>query len=172
MTWTSTVAPAAAWLTLTPSNGMVQGTGQSGSIGVAPNIAGLPVGTYSTQVTIAASDASGATVQGSPQSFMVTLTVTGYTVSGTVFACPGSTPPTCVAPQALPGATVTLLSGSNTVATTKADASGNFAFSNIALGSYTISVAGSDASNTHYVGSLALTLTGNAISLTVQTFPG
>ena len=285
VSWTTSVAPAATWLALAPSSGAVKGTGQSGSLVVAPTIAGLPAGTYTTRVTIAASDASGATVQGSPQTFAVTLTVlppcvllplspkslnfsipqgqsssttqnvtlsetgtcarpvtwtastgssawlalsatsgtdggsgstlgvnvtaatlvpgtytgtititvtdstgatvggsgrsvsvtvtvTGYTVSGNVVACPGSTPPTCVTPQALPRAAVTLMSGSTTVATTTADPSGNYAFSNIALGVYTISVAGYDASNNHYVGSLPLTLTGNAINLTIQAFPG
>jgi Viral BACON domain len=284
VTWNTSVKPTANWLTLTAPGGTVKGTGQSGSIGVGANIAGLPAGTYTTKVTISASDASGATVQGSPQSFSVTLTVlppcvlsppspaslafsipqgqsastqnvtlsetgtcsrpvtwnastgsntwlvlsstsgtdggsgsvlgvnvnaatlvpgtytgtititatdstgatvvgspqtvgvtltvTGYTISGTVFACPGSTPPTCTAPQALPGAAVTLMSGSTTVATTTADASGNYAFSNIALGTYTINVAGYDASNTHYIRNLPLTLTGNALNTTIQAFPG
>jgi hypothetical protein len=283
VTWNTSIKPTANWLTLAVPGGVVKGSGQSGSIDVGTTIGSLAAGTYSTKVSIAASDASGATVQGSPQSFSVTLTVlppcvlapptpgtltftvpqgqsaatalpvvlsesgtcvrpvtwtvsvgsntwlvlsalsgtdsgsggsvgvnvtattllpgsysgtititatdsagavlspqtitvsltvTGMTISGTVVACPGSTPPTCTAPQALPGATVTVLSGSTTVATTTADASGNYTFSNVALGSYTISVAGYDASNTHYVGSLALTLTGNAINLTVQAFPG
>ena len=101
----------------------------------------------------------------------VTLTVTA-TFSGSVVACPGSLPPTCVTPQALPGATVTLMTGSTTIATTTADTSGNYSFSNIPLGIYTLKVAGTDASNTHYVGRLSLTLTGNGSNITIQAFPG
>ena len=56
--------------------------------------------------------------------------------------------------------------------TVTADASGTYSISNMALGSYTITVAGSDASNMHYVGSLALTLTGNALNTTIKAFPG
>ncbi len=284
VTWTSSVTPTANWLTLTAPGGTVKGTGQSGSIGVGATIAGLKAGTYITQVTIAASDATGGTVQGSSQTFSVTLTVqppcvlsppspvslafsvpqgqspstpqhvtvsqtgtcvrpvtwtatgdpgsstwlvlvttsgtdsgsgitlevnvnaanvttgaytgtitiaatdsagavispqsinvsltvTGYTISGNVVACPGSTPPTCLASQALPGATVTLMSGNATVATTTADSSGNYAFSNIPLGAYIINVAGYDASNIHYVGSSPVTVTGN-ISINIQVFPG
>jgi len=64
------------------------------------------------------------------------------------------------------------MNGSTTVASTTADASGTYSFSNLALGSYTITVAGYDASNMHYVGSLSFTLTGNASSTTIQTLPG
>jgi len=281
VTWTTSVAPTARWLSLTPAGGTVKGTGQSGSLSVAASIAGLPAGTYSTQVTIAASDASGVAVQGSPETFAVTLTVqppcvlsspspaslaftvpqgqsaatqnvllsetgtcarpvtwtasarsawlvpapagtdsgsgstmgvtvhaanltpgtyagtititatdstgaavlgsgqvyvtltvTGFTVRGNVVACPGSTPPTCATPQPLPGATVTLTSGSNTVATTTADASGNYTFSNVPLGAYTISVAGSDAGGNPYVGTATLTVTGNTTNFNIQAFPG
>ncbi len=282
VTWTTNVAPTARWLSLTPAGGTVRGTGQSGSLSVAASIAGLPAGTYTTQVTISASDASGAAVQGSPETFAVTLTVqppcvlaspspaslaftvpqgqpapptqnvtfsetgtcarpvtwtasarsawlvpapagtdsgsgstlgvtvtaasltpgtyagtititatdstgaavlgsgqvhvtltvTGFPVSGNVVACPGSTPPTCASPQPLPGATVTLTSGSTTVATTTADAAGNYAFSNVPLGTYTISVAGSDAGGNHYVGTATLTVTGNTSNFTLQAFPG
>jgi len=79
---------------------------------------------------------------------------------------------TCATPQALAGPTVTVMNGSTTVASTTADASGTYSFSNLALGSYTITVAGYDASNMHYVGSLSFTLTGNASSTTIQTLPG
>jgi hypothetical protein len=283
VTWTSSVTPTANWLALTAPGGTVKGTGQSGSTGVGANIAGLAAGTYTTKVTISASDSSGATVQGSPQSFSVTLTVlppcvlsppspaslafsipqgqsastqnvtlseTGIcsrpvtwkastgsttwlvlsatsgtdggsggalgvnvnaatlvpgtytgtitiaatdssgttvsgsgqtisvsltvtaTLSGSVIACPGSTSPTCAAPRALPGATVTLMLGSKTVATTTADASGNYSFSGIGSGSYTISVTGNDASNNHYVGTTSVPLTGNMSNVTIQAFPG
>src|SRR6266700_1570959 len=280
LSWKTTAAPSARWLTQKASSGSIGGTGQSGSIGVGVNIANLLAGTYTTHVTIAASDASGVAVQGSAQtlavtltvlqpcvlsspnpatlpfslvqgqatsttqnvtfgetgtcsrpvtwqastsstwlaltatsgtdsgagsmfgvnasavnvlpgmytgtititatdstglvvgsaqSVAVTLTVTGFTISGTVIACADQT---CVSSQALAEATVKIMSGSTTVVTTTADASGNYSISNMALGNYTITVAGSDASNTHYVGSLALTLTGNALNTTIQAFPG
>jgi len=86
-----------------------------------------------------------------------------------VIACADQT---CATPQPLAGASVTIISGSTKVATTIADASGAYSFTNIPLGSYTITVAGYDASNTHYVGSLSLTLTGNALNTTIQAFPG
>ncbi len=279
LAWNTTLTPSASWLTQTAASGSIGGTGQSGSLGISANINGLGAGTYSTTVTIAASDASGVAVQGSTQTFTVTLTilppcilltptpatlayslaqgqassaplavalsesgtcarpvtwhasssnswlvltansgtdtgrgssfgvtasavnmppgtytgtisitatdssnstvgstqavsvtltVTGFSISGTVFACADQI---CAMPQALAGATVTVMNGSSTVATTTATASGTYSFSNIPLGSYTITVAG-DASNTHYVGSLSLTLTGNASGTTIQAFPG
>ncbi len=283
VTWTTNVTPTANWLTLTALGGTVKGTGQSGSIGVGANIKSLPAGTYTTNVTISASDASGAAVQGSPQSFAVTLTVlppcalsspspgsltfsvpqgqsssppqtvtvsetgtcsrpvtwtastgssawlvlaatsgtdsgsgstfgvsvtaatllpgtysgtitvaatdstgasvsgsgqtvsvtltvTGFTVSGTVFACPGSTPPTCATPQALPGATLTLTGGTTTLNTT-ADGVGNYAIAGVPLGTYTITVSGTDANSVHYVGTATVTVAGNT-NVTIQVFPG
>ena len=73
--WKTSVSPTASWLTQTPSSGTIGGNGQSGSIGITANITGLAAGTYNTTVTIAASDASGVTVQGSTEPFTVTLTV-------------------------------------------------------------------------------------------------
>jgi hypothetical protein len=72
----------------------------------------------------------------------------------------------------LPAATVALQQGGATIATTTADAAGNYTFSGLAPGSYTISVAGFDASNTHYVGSTTVTLAANTQNVTVQAFPG
>jgi hypothetical protein len=287
VTWNAITAPAASWLTLTPAKGAVTGVGQSGSVGVAANIAGLQAGTYTTVVTISSSGATGEAVQGSSQTFMVTLTVlppcvlsppapaslafsanqgqsssaarsvvlsetgtcarpiswtaigdanssswlvlsttsgsdsgsgstlggvnvnatsltTGTyngtitiaatdssgatvsgsgqtisvslkvtaTLSGSVVACPGSTPPTCTAPQPLPGAMITLMRGNTTVAMTKADASGNYSFSGLGSGTYTISAAGFDASNNHFIGTTSLPLTGNMSNVMIQAFPG
>ena len=94
---------------------------------------------------------------------------TGFTISGTVLACADQT---CASSQPLAGATVTVMSGSTTVATTAANASGNYSFSNIPMGSYTITASGYDASNTHYMGNLLLTLTGDAPNTTIQALPG
>jgi hypothetical protein len=165
VSWTASVG-SSSWLVLSALSGTDSGSG----LGVNVTAATLLPGSYSGTITITATDSAGAVL--SPQTITVSLTVIGVTISGTAVACPGSIPPTCTAPQALPGATVTLLSGSATVATATADASGKYTFSNVALGAYTLSVAGFDASNNHYVGSLPLTLTGDALNLTVQAFPG
>src|SRR5207244_4159878 len=157
---------SSTWLVLTATSGTDSGTGSA--FGVSASAANLPPGTYTGSITITATDNTGSAV-GSGQSVAVTLTVTGFTISGTVLACADQT---CATPLPLAEATVTIMSGSTTVATTTADPSGAYSISNMAQGSYTITVAGSDASNTHYVGSLALTLTGNALNTTLQAFPG
>jgi hypothetical protein len=146
----------------------IMGTGQSGSIAVAVTTAGLSAGTYQRTVSISATDASGAPAQRSPQQFTVTLTVTGFTVSGSVVVCSGPAP-ACTTSQPLPGATVTLMSGSTTVATATADAAGNYSFANVALGSYTLSASGTDSGGTH-TGSAAVTVRGDTTGVTIQTF--
>ncbi|MGZ3624192.1 MAG: BACON domain-containing protein, partial [Ktedonobacteraceae bacterium] len=75
LSWQTSVAPSASWLTQNITSPTIGGAGQSGSVGVGANIAGLVAGTYSTTVTITASDANGVTVQGSTQTFTVTFTV-------------------------------------------------------------------------------------------------
>ena len=167
--WTASTG-SGTWLVLSATSGTDGGSGST--LGVNVNAATLVPGTYTGTITITATDSTGATVVGSPQTVGVTLTVTGYTISGTVFACPGSISPTCTTPQALPGATVTLILGSKTVAMTTADASGNYSFSGLGSGTYTISVTGNDASNNHYVGSISVPFTGNMSNVTIQAFPG
>ena len=167
VTWSTKVSSVANWLTVTKTNS-IMGTGQAGSIAVAVTIAGLSAGTYQTTVSISATDASGAPAQGSPQQFMVTLTVTGFTVSGSVVVCSGPAP-ACTTSQPLPGATVTLMSGTTTVATATADAAGNYFFANVALGSYTLSASGTDSTGTH-TGSAPVTVQGNTTGVIIQTF--
>jgi hypothetical protein len=164
VTWHASTS--SAWLALTATSGT--DTGAGGSFGVNASAGSMLPGTYTGTITITATDSAGAAV-GSAQSVNVTLTVIGFTVSGTVLACATSI---CTTPPALPGATVTLLSGSITIDTITADASGNYSFTNIPLGSYTITAAGYDASKTHYTGTLSLTLTGNALNTTIKVLPG
>jgi hypothetical protein len=64
------------------------------------------------------------------------------------------------------------MSGITEVAMTTADASGNYSFSGLGSGTYTISVAGYDASNNHYRGTTSVSLTGNMSNVTIQAFPG
>jgi hypothetical protein len=75
LSWKTTAAPAASWLTQTSSSGTIGGAGQSGSLGIGVDNTGLVAGTYSTTLTIAASDARNVNVQGSTQTFTVTLTI-------------------------------------------------------------------------------------------------
>ena len=164
VTWQASTS--SAWLVLTAASGTDGGAGSSFGVNVsAVNV--LP-GTYTGIITITATDSTGSAA-GNAQSVAVTLTVTGFSISGTVLACAD---PTCASPPALAGATVSISSGSTTVATTTSDASGNYNFSNIPLGTYTITAAGNDGSNTHHVGSISLTLTGNTSNITIQALPG
>ncbi len=75
LTWITSAAPAASWLSMTPPEVTIEGTSQSGSLLVAVTTAGLQAGAYTANVTIVASDASGVKVQGSSQTFTVTLTI-------------------------------------------------------------------------------------------------
>ncbi len=164
VTWQA--SPNSSWLTLNATSGKDNGSGIS--LGVNASAANLQPGSYTGTITIMATDSSGTAI-GNTQKVTVTLTVTGLSISGTVLACPVAN---CAIPLALAGATVTITSGSTTIATTTADASGNYSFSNIPSGSYTISAAGFDGSNTHYTGSLPLTLSGNTSNVTINVLPG
>jgi len=164
VTWHASTS--SQWLVLTAASGTDSGTGSL--FGVNASAVNLLSGTYTGTITIVATDSTGSVV-GNTQSVTVTLTVTGFTISGTVLACADQT---CASSQPLAGATVTVMSGSTTVATTAANASGNYSFSNIPMGSYTITASGYDASNTHYMGNLLLTLTGDAPNTTIQALPG
>jgi len=167
VTWTASAS--SAWLVLAATSGTDSGSGSI--LGVSVTAATLLPGTYTGTITIAATDSTGASVSGSGQ-VSVTLTVTGFMVSGTVFACPGSTSPTCTTPpQALPGATLTLTGGSTTLNAT-ADGSGNYGISGVPLGTYTITASGTDANSVHYVGTVTVSVAGDTPNFTIQVFPG
>jgi hypothetical protein len=144
------------WVVLSADAGSDGGSG--GSIGVSANASGVQPGTYSGTVTLSASGSGGTTVQGSPQTVTMSLTVAGYTVSGTVNACADSG---CSSSSALAGASVTLTDSSGNQHTTTADASGNYSFSNIMLGSATISASGNNGTSTNYSGSSSVTISGD-----------
>jgi hypothetical protein len=164
--WTATGSSGTTWLSITPGSGTDK-TGGS-TITVTASASGLTPGSYSSQVTVSASN-NGVVLQGSPQTITVTFQVTGYTVSGSAVTCEGPSP-TCTTPAALPGAAVSLVDGNGkTIATTTADASGNFSFAGIAKGSYTIQASGTVGTTT-YTGSANVTVSGNATGVTVQTF--
>jgi hypothetical protein len=127
----------------------------------------LAPGNYNGQITISASN-NGVVLQGSPQTITVTFTISGYTISGTALACGGPTP-NCTTSSGLANATVTLLNNGVTVTTVKTDASGNFSFANVPLGSYTINVSGTSGSLT-YIGTVTITVSGTPGNVTIQTF--
>jgi len=163
VTWQA--SSSVPWITLITTSGTDSGAGIA--FGVNASATNIQPGSYTGTISITATDSTGSAV-GSAQSVTVSLTVTGFTISGNVVACADQT---CATPHPLAGATVTVSSGSTTLATTTADGSGNYSFTNIPLGSYTITVAGTDTSNTSYTGSLSLAVTGNELNKTIQAFP-
>ncbi len=122
------------WLSIGSSN---SGTGNA-TVSVSVNPQGLAPGTYKGKITVSASDNSGTMLVNSPQTINVSLVVTGYTLSGTVMACPAGV---CATP--LPGATVTLTNSANKSVNATANSSGNYSFGNLATGTYTLTASGS-----------------------------
>jgi len=66
LNWSANINPAAGWLSVAPTSGVT-----SSNITITPNIAGLPIGQYQTQLVVQASDS----VQGNPQTIPITLLV-------------------------------------------------------------------------------------------------
>ena len=73
--WKASVSPAAPWMQLSSSTGSFGQGGLSNTLNIKTTIANLAPGTYTTQVSVSASDTSGTLAQGSPQVFSVTLVV-------------------------------------------------------------------------------------------------
>ena len=73
VTWQTSKTPN--WLTLSPASGTLSASGQSATLTVSVNIAGLPPATYGTKIAISAIDSSNAPAQGSPQYIDVSLKV-------------------------------------------------------------------------------------------------
>lgn len=72
-----TVSTNASWLKASANSSNINGNGQSASFTIGPgaNYNTLAAGTYTGQVTIAATDSAGTLAQGSPQTISVALTV-------------------------------------------------------------------------------------------------
>ena len=169
VSYTATPSASATWLSLTPPP---PDTGIGSSLAVNVSTTGLAIGQLTGQITVTAVDKNGVAVLG-PLTIPVTLNVVAPTVSGTVFACSGPAP-TCPTPPALPNASITVLdsTGTTTILTTTADASGNFVV-NLPPGTYTVNISGTDSSNTHYsTTGIPLVVTGNATGVLFDVFPG
>src|SRR5579875_1032680 len=167
VTWTAAGdSNSVSWLSLSATSGSDSGGGSPLAVNV--NLANLSAaGTYSGTITIAAQN-GGTAIQGSPQAVTVTLTVTG-SISGKVMACVAGV---CTGAVPLPNATVNLLNSAGTqVASVTADASGNYTFSNIPAGTYTLSASGI-LSSVSYVGTQAVTLAANQTGIVVDASPG
>ena len=155
-----------SWLNASPASGPFTADGQSASITVAPAIGTLPPGTYTTQITLSYTDSNSAPLAGSPQTIPVTLTVTGFSISGTVNACADTA---CTTSAPLANAAVTMTDGSGAHLTATADANGNYTFTNVALGAGTISASGSNGT-TSFTGTASLNVTGDQTGVSVNAF--
>lgn len=169
VSWTASGnAGSAAWLQLSSSSGTDNGTGNVMKVGF--NVGTLVPGTYKGTITISASGNGGSVVRFSPQTIAVSLVVSGYALSGSVIACVDIT---CLVPKPLAGATVNILNSSGTtVATGTANAQGNYAFTNVPTGAYTLSAAGTDTLGIHYTGNTTLNVSGNQTGVAINTYPG
>jgi hypothetical protein len=164
--WSATTdAGSSAWLGLSPSSGTDNGGGSS--VTVSAFAGGLAPGSYTGSVTIAASN-NGIVLQGSPQTVTVTFLISAFTLSGSAVIC-GGPAPDCSTSSALAGASVSLMSGTTTIATVTADSAGNFNFSGVPLGTYTITAQGA-VDITSYTGTTTVTVSDNVNNIVVQTF--
>ncbi len=150
------VSSSNSWLMLAATSGS-DGGGGSG-VGVSANASGMQPGNYSGTITLFASGSGNTPVQGSPQTVSVSLTVTGYTVSGTVNACAESG---CSSSMPLSGANVTLTDSAGNQHTATADSSGHYSFGNIMRGSASILASGNNGTSTNYSGSSSVTISGD-----------
>ncbi|GAC1650404.1 MAG: hypothetical protein NVS4B12_20170 [Ktedonobacteraceae bacterium] len=75
LAWKASASPVASWLKLSSSSGSFGSGSLSTTVGISATIANLSPGTYTTQVSVSASDTSGLIAQGSPQVFSITLVV-------------------------------------------------------------------------------------------------
>lgn len=165
--WKAQQVGNAGWLHLASASGSLSSGSQTGVISVTADTSGLAPGNYTAQIKISATDSSSIAAGGSV-TVPVTLTVTGVTANGTVKACDVAG---CTSPKVLPGASVMLLDGTTRVASAIADQAGNFTFTNVPLGSYTLSASGTDGANRAYSGNVSVIVTRNQQTLEVTTLP-
>ncbi|TMC18568.1 MAG: hypothetical protein E6J34_16810 [Chloroflexi bacterium] len=165
--WTASVdAGSSSWLSVT---GQGSETGNGSTITVTANTGSLLPNTYKGSITISATGSSGTAIPVSPQTIPVTLIFTGLSIQGTINECMGNS---CNNTKPLSGATVTLSdSNGQAIATASTDAAGKYSFTNIAPGSYTVSVS-ADNKGKHYQGSKFISINGNLLSQDINTQAG
>ncbi|HTI14500.1 MAG TPA: hypothetical protein VL461_08025 [Dictyobacter sp.] len=159
LTWSASIdTESSGWLVVSPLAGNENGKGSRVHISV--DAAKLLPGNYSGAITFIATGSGGVQVQGAPQVF-VTVTVTDYSISGTVHACSNSA---CSVPGSLADAKLKLIdSARNVVWSGVADENGNFTIGNIANGTYTILAEGGAGMN-NYTGSQTITVSNTNVS--------
>lgn len=157
-------AGSSSWLVLSqPTSGT-----DSATIDVGINPQNLLPNTYTGTITLTASGNGGAVVQGSPAVVNVSLTVTGFTLNGRAMACSDIT---CTTTKPLPGAALSLVNNLTNQATTIfADGSANYSFSNLSLGSYTLTITGTDGTY-NYAGIVTLNIGGNQTNVSINAYP-
>jgi Viral BACON domain/Carboxypeptidase regulatory-like domain len=168
VTWTAMGdGSSGAWLSFSSPP---QDTGSGSPLKVTVTSTGLAAGTYTGTISVSATDSNGNNV-GTPRTLKVTLTVTPtYSVSGSVVACTG-VPTVCLTPVALQGATLTLFDSANKqVASSMADGSGTYTFTNLSPGSYTITVTGTLNSVMYSATGIPLVVTGPVTGFTLNTW--
>ncbi|HLH62324.1 MAG TPA: carboxypeptidase regulatory-like domain-containing protein [Ktedonobacteraceae bacterium] len=168
VSWTAVGDPnSTAWLSFTPISGSDGGSGSQVTVTISST--SMAPGTYTGQITVSATDNNGVSVQGS---YVVTvqLTITAG-ISGTIFACAGP-PPLCPNPQPLAGATVTLISNGNAIQTVLSDSSGNYAFTQVAPGLYTITISGTQGGMQYSGVSSSIQVSGNISGFNIDVFSG
>ncbi|MEO6889952.1 MAG: hypothetical protein ABI456_11470 [Ktedonobacteraceae bacterium] len=74
ISWQASITTGARWLSMVPAQGSVPG-GQAQQMAVHVDTSGLAPGTYSTQIAVTATSASGQAVQGAPQTIAISLTI-------------------------------------------------------------------------------------------------
>jgi hypothetical protein len=167
VSWTAVGDPnSSAWLGISPTSGSDNSSGSNVIVGITQT--NMAPGTYTGQITVSATDSNGVVVQGTPQTIPVTLTITA-SIQGTIFACSGP-PPICTNPQPLAGATVTLISNGVSIQTVIANASGNYMFTHVAPGTYTITGSGTGGGAQYNGISSSLLVSGNVMGFDVDVF--
>lgn len=144
-------------------------TGNGSTMAVSVDSTKLDPGSYKGTITIMATDSGGNILQGSPQVVSVTLTIPGFTVSGTVNACVDNV---CSSLKPFGGATVSLVNDAGKqVAAATSDEAGNYSFSNVAAGNYTISASWTDSTNVSYMGTDTISVNSDQQSIMTKILP-
>lgn len=155
------------WLLLSATSGTDNGSGSTFTIGY--NVAALTAGTYKGTVTLSASGSGSAMITNSPLTISVTFTVTSLTVKGTVYACANQA---CATPKALAGAKISVTNSSGAVVGSfTANSLGAYKLSGLGIGSYTLTVTGSDASGTNYSNTVSVTVSNSLTGFNINTYP-